>query len=75
MLKFILISFVVWFVIFRLFRFKFVLYKNTHSSTSTNQRQGSNKPEGTITVDNLDSGKGRIRKDSQDGEYVDYEEV
>lgn len=76
MLKFILITLFIWFVITRLLRFKVVVYKGGNGRNPTSSyRNGSSPPEGTIRVDK----KPENRKDSQstnsDGDYVEYEEL
>ena len=70
MLKFLFISIVVWLIVTRLMRFKFVVYRNDFDSHAAANNQRAR--EGTITIDQNDS-KGRNRNSG--GEYIDYEEV
>ncbi|HAR20699.1 MAG TPA: hypothetical protein DCR46_08550 [Cytophagales bacterium] len=73
MVKFIFISLAIWFVITRLMRFKFVVYRGNpmHNDNRYHQNQ---KPEGSITIDNLNS-RPRNDKNVADEEYIDFEEV
>ena len=68
-MKFFLVSLVIWFVIFKLLRFKFIVYKGPSSG-----RFQGNKKEGSITFNKSDF-KSKGNKPSDNGEYVDYEEV
>ena len=69
-MKFFLVSLIIWFVIFKLLRFKFIVYKGP----SSGRFQGNSKKEGSITLNKSDV-KAKGIKPSDNGEYVDYEEV
>ena len=70
MFKFILITVVIWFVIIKLLRFKFVVYKGQGNTFQQNKGQKSG-----FQVNNMSTRKKDITNKNDKGEYVEYEEV
>lgn len=70
-MKYLIISAIVWFVIVKLMRFKFVIYKGNTFSAPTNN--AGRRQEGSISVEGKSAKQSNQR--SKDGEYIDYEEV
>ncbi len=70
MLKFFLISAIIWFIIIKLLRFKFVVYKAPGSGgfNQSKRREGSISMSKTTVAPNKDNKRDK-------GEYVEYEEV
>lgn len=70
-----IIALIVAFVLFKVFRS--FIYRNvtdafTQNMNDLNRNQNSNRNEGDITVENP---KSSPKKNNDDGEYVDYEEI
>ena len=77
MLKFLLIIFLFLFIVFRLggFIIKVLGGGNSAQRKTTSGGRGKYTPRGgNVNVD-YEPGKQRKKKDFDDGEYVDYEEV
>ena len=70
MLKFIFISAIIWFLVIKLLRFKFVVYKGPGNSGY----QPKMKTEGRFKMNNKPSSKSTINANDK-GDYIDYEEV
>ena len=67
MLKFFIVSIIIWFLIIKILRFKFIVYKGPsgrYSDLKKNQ-----------TSQGFKNVKPNKRTDTNNGEYVDYEEV
>ena len=50
------------------------IYITTYRSGRQQAQQDQQKPEGTVTVENMDKSKSKSRN-GDPGDYVDYEEV
>lgn len=86
MIKFLLISFLIFFIVFKLLKFFFKLFlvrgaaqfqQRQYQSNSQNYQQRYQKPrEGNINIDFIpNKKKEREEKTFKGGEYIDYEEV
>ena len=69
-----LLTIAVIFILFRLFRGSFFIYRfNGNNQKPFNQYHDKKKQEGEITIENTNDKN--LNKSNDDGEYVDYEEV
>lgn len=85
MLKFLLISFLIFFIVYKLLKFFFKLFlvksaaqfQQRQYQSSQNYQQRYQKPrEGNINIDYIPKQKKeREEKSFKGGEYIDYEEV
>jgi hypothetical protein len=73
MLKFILITVLIWFILTKVFRLKLIVFKNTSGPRHQNYEH-SNRKEGSIVIEKIPQKK-KTEQDTKGGDYVDYEEV
>ncbi|MBK9478429.1 MAG: DUF4834 family protein [Bacteroidetes bacterium] len=69
-----LLTLVVIFVLFRIFRNSTKPSSSNFNFTQNNFNNHSKKPQGEVTVESIPENKSR-NKPSNNGDYVDYEEV
>ncbi len=75
MVKFFLITLLIWFVLTRLLRFRLIVFRNSADGGSGGfQNHAHSRKEGTIVVDKVPK-KEKEEHRAQGGDYVDFEEV